>query len=304
MPAIGVLLGLSCVWGASFLFIKVVVEETGPFELVLGRLFFGLLAVLAFVVYRRAPVRATPRVLALTALMALVSNVIPFGLIAWGEKHIDSGVASVLNSTVPIFTSLFAAALLAEERFTAARAYGLALGLLGVAVLSGEDILHITDSSVLGELAVVAAAACYGIGAIIARNLLRTHDPVGLSVLQLGFGVLWSLPLIVVFSGTPDYSLSLKATASLVTLGIMGTGFGYIAWLWLIENIGSVRASLVTYVVPVIALLLGWLVLNESVGPQTIAGAALIIVGVASVLRGQVPARAGAAAAPEAVALE
>jgi len=289
--ALPVLFGLGGVWGASFLFIKVIVDETGPLELVAGRLFFGALAVGLFVLYRRVPVPFQPRLIAGAAVLALVGNVLPFALIAWAEKHIDSGTASVLNSTVPIFTAVFAAALLEEEHFTAARLGGLVLAMSGILVLTGDDVLHITDASVLGQMAVIAAAACYGIAAVLARTLLKSQDPVGLSILQLCMGTLLVIPILFVISGTPDYSLSLEAALSLVALGVFGTGFAYIVFLWLIETIGSVRASLVTYIVPVMGLLLGWLVLDESIGLNTVLGALLIVAGVASVMRGQAPVR-------------
>jgi drug/metabolite transporter (DMT)-like permease len=224
--------------------------------------------------------------------VAALGNVIPFGLISWGEEHIDSGLASVLNATVPIFAAVFGAALLAEERFTTARAWGLVLGFLGIVVLTGEDVLNLTDSSVLGQIAVVASAACYGISSTYTRTLLRRYDPVSLSVLQLMMGTLLSIPLLLVLEGAPGYgSMSVEATGSLIALGLGGTGIGYIAYVWMIEHMGSVRASLVTYIVPVVALVLGWAVLDESIGWNTLAGAALIVVGVATVARGQAPGR-------------
>jgi drug/metabolite transporter (DMT)-like permease len=205
---------------------------------------------------------------------------------------VDSGLAAVLNATVPIFTAVFASAFLTDERFTTGRVAGLGLGFLGIIVLTGEDVLNITDSSVLGELAVVGAAACYGLSATYSRTLLRTYDPINLSALQLFMATALAVPLVFLFSGEPSYgSMSLEAWASLLTLGLAGTGIAYIVYLWLIEHTGSVRASLVTYIVPVVALILGWAVLDESIGWNTLAGAALIIVGVATVARGRAPAR-------------
>jgi drug/metabolite transporter (DMT)-like permease len=291
MRAVPVLLVLGGTWGGSFLFIKVVVDETGPMELVAGRLFFGMVAVAAYIAFARHRLQVTPRLFAEVSVMAVLSNIVPFGLIAWGEEHISSGTASILNATVPIFTAVIAAAVLDEEHFTAPRLAGLFLGFLGVGVLTGEDVFDITDSSVLGELAVVGAAMCYGFGAVYARNLLRGNDPVNLSILQLVLGTLYAVPVLFIVTGGPDYSLSLEAYASIVALGLFGTGFGYIGWLWLIENIGSVRASLVTYIVPVVAVVLGWLVLDESIGVNTIAGGLLIVAGVASVMRGAAPVR-------------
>ncbi len=290
--ALAVLLALGCVWGASFLFIKVIVDEISPMELVAGRLFFGSVSIALFMLARRVRPPLSPLLIAQMSVMALVSNIMPFALIAWGEEHIDSGIASVLNSTMPIFTSVLAAAFLEEEKFTTGRLAGLLLGFVGVITLTGEGILNITDSSVIGQLAVIGAAACYGIGSIVSRKLLRAQDPMVLSSMQVTLGTIWCVPLVFVLEGTPDYSLSVEAWLSLLALGVFGTGFGYIAYLWLIATTGSVRASLVTYVVPVVGLFLGWAVLDEGIGLNTLAGAALIVVGVAAVMRGQAPGRA------------
>jgi drug/metabolite transporter (DMT)-like permease len=211
-------------------------------------------------------------------------------LIAWGQEHIESGTASVLNSTMPICTSVFAAAFLLEERFTPARLAGLLLGFLGVLVLTGKDVLDVTDSSVLGQFAVIAAAACYGVGSVVSRTLLRSTDPISLSALQVTAGAFLSLPLLFGVTGTPDYTLSAEAWLSLLALGAGGTGVAYVAYLWLIDVTGSVRASLVTYIIPIVGLFLGWAVLDEGIGLNTLAGSALIIGGVAIVMRGGAPA--------------
>ncbi len=286
-----VLFGLGCIWGTSFLFIKVIVDEISPIELVTARLFLGALVVLAMLVYFRRPV---PRDLSLWAKMAMLSviaNVIPFLLIAWAEKHIDTGVTSVLNSTMPLFTALFAAVLLAEEVSTPARLLGLLAGVGGVIVLAGRDIFHITDSSVLGQLAVVLASACYAASAVYTRTLLRTHDPISLTALQLTFGAAIAAVLMFSFQGTPHYaSVSVKAWSALLVLGLIASGVAQWVYLWLVDNMGSVRASLVAYIIPIVGLLLGWAVLHETIGVSTIAGFALILTGVALVMRGEGPA--------------
>lgn len=287
------LLALGCTWGASFLFIKVIVEEVSPIEVVAGRLFFGMVAVGGFMVVRRLPLIWSPSLLARVSVMAVGSNILPFWLISWGEQHVDSGTASVLNSTVPIFTAVFAAIFLAEERFTVGRLLGLVLGFAGIIVLTGNDALRITDSDVLGQLAVVGAAVCYGAAAVYSRTLLRDNDPVNLSVLQLMIGTVLAGAAVLVLDGKPAYgSMGLDAWGSLLGLGLAGTGIAYVVYLWLIEHTGSVRASLVTYIVPIIALFLGWAVLDESLGLNTLGGAALIIFGVATVMRGRGPAPA------------
>jgi drug/metabolite transporter (DMT)-like permease len=214
---------------------------------------------------------------------------LPFVLIGWAEEHIESGTASVLNSSVPLFTGMFAAMFLIEEQFTAARAGGLALGFLGVAVLTGGDVSDLGDSSLLGSLAMIGASACYAASAVFARTLLRRDDPLGLSGAQLALGALLLMPVVFATRGVPDYTLSAEAWLSLLGLGIAGTGIGVAMYMWLIDNVGSVRSSMVTYIVPVIGLFLGWAVLDESIGVHTIVGFALIIAGVAAVMRGQAP---------------
>jgi drug/metabolite transporter (DMT)-like permease len=225
-------------------------------------------AVAAFVAITRRPwTRPSTTLLWQMTLLALLANVIPFALISWAEEHIESGTASVLNATVPIFTAVVAAAVLDEEEFTRSRAAGLLLAFFGVAVLTGPDALDVTDSSVIGQIAVVAAALCYGVAAVMLRSMIKGHDLVNLTLLQLALAGLVSLPILFVVTGGPNYNLSLEA------------------WLSMIDVLGSVRASLVTYIVPVVALFLGWIVLDESVGVNTIAGFLLIIGGVVTVMR-------------------
>ncbi|MCH7522643.1 MAG: DMT family transporter [Chloroflexi bacterium] len=283
------LLALGAIWGASFLFIKVIVDETSALEVAEGRMFFGALAVGVVIAIRKMPLRRPPALWFKVAVWALVGIVIPFILIAWAEEHIASGTASVLNSSMPLFTVLFAAIFLIEEQLTPARVAGLGIGFVGVIVLTGGDVYDLRDSAVLGQLAVVGAAACYGAGAVYARSLLKEEDPVSLTGGQLVLGTVLVLPIMLVVRGTPDYSLSVEAWLSLLALGVLGTGIAIIIYLWLVDNVGSVRSSLVTYIIPIVGLFLGWAVLDESIGVNTVLGCALIIAGVAAVMRGQAP---------------
>ena len=300
--ATAVLVALGCTWGTSFVFIKVIVDEIAPLELVTARMFLGALVMVSFLALNPGAIPRQPSFLAKVTVFAVFSNVVPFALIAWAVQHIDSGVTSVLNSTMPIFTAVFAAALLIEEEFTPTRVLGLFAGLGGVAVLTGRDIVNVTDSNVVGQLAVVGAAACYGAMGVYARTLLRSNDPVTLTGLQLVTGTVVALLITLPVEGVPDYSsLSLKAWGALLILGLIGSGVSQWVYLWLVDNVGSVRASLVTYIIPIMGLLLGWLVLDERIGMNVILGFVLIVAGVAAVLRGQAPSSERTAIAPEAV---
>lgn len=288
--AVPVLLALGCTWGASFLFIKVVLDSTGPIEVAFGRSALGFLAVAAYFLATRREVRASRNLVGRAVIMSVLSNVIPFCLIAWAETHITSGTASILNATVPIFTTIVAVAVLDEDTLTPQRLGGLLLGFVGVVVVTGGDIAGLAGSNLLAELAVVGAAAMYGAGAVYSRQTLRGQDSASATLIQLGWSSLLLLPmLLAVRSGAPDFTLSLKAWGSILGLGVFGTGMAYIAYLWLIQNIGSVRTTLVTYMVPGIAVVLGWLALGDSIGLNGVAGGLLIVAGVASVVRGQAP---------------
>jgi drug/metabolite transporter (DMT)-like permease len=298
------LLALGCTWGASFLFIEVLLDDISPIEIVAGRLAFGAVAVVGYMFARRLTLQWTPSLIARMVPIAILGNILPFALISWGQESVDSGLASVLNATVPISTAAIGAMFLPEERFTAGRLLGLALGFAGIIVLTGDDVLDVTDSAVQGQLAIVAAGVCYAGSSTYSRTLLRTFDPASLSALQLSIATLLAIPLVFVVEGSPNYaSMDPDAALSLLALGLGGTGIAYIVYLWLIEHTGTVRASLVTYIVPVVALFLGWLVLDEAIGLNVLLGAALIIIGVATVARGRGPGSERAAQREGAVAV-
>jgi drug/metabolite transporter (DMT)-like permease len=167
------LVALGCMWGASFLFIEVLLDEISPIEIVAGRLALGAVAVVGYMLVRRLRLQWTPSLLARMVPIAILGNILPFALISWGQESVDSGLASVLNATVPISTAVVGALFLAEERFTTGRLIGLMLGFAGIVVLTGDDILNITDSAVQGQLAVIAAGVCYAGSSTYSRTLLR-----------------------------------------------------------------------------------------------------------------------------------
>jgi len=283
---LAVLVALGCVWGASFLFIKVVVDETGPIELATGRIFFGA-AALAPIVWRRGlRFSNPPLVLRRLLVLAVFSSAIPFVLISWAELHIDTGVASVLNSTMPLWTALFASAFLPDEHLTLPTVLGLLVGFAGVAVLSGGDLASLRQEGLLSHMAVVGAAACYGSGAVFARARLQAEDRLTISAVQLAMAALLLAPLSLAVDGLPVLNLSAKVWLAWLTLGAVNTGFATVVYYWLIQRVGSVRTSLVTYVIPTVGLLLGAAVLDEELGLNALLGAALIVMGVATAAGG------------------
>jgi len=273
------LIGLGVIFGSAFLYVKVLGDEMDTLTMVGSRLVLGALIVLAVLAVRRKPLGWTPALAGKVALLAALGLIIPYGLIAWAETEIDSGIAAALISTMPLFTAVYASFLFTDERLTIGRIAGLLAGFAGVIALNGAEF-DVRDSSVVGQLAVVAAAASYGLGAVYSRRLLHGKDAMSLAGLELTMGAVLAVPLALAFNGAPEFALSGGGWASLLALGIGSTGVAIVGYLWLVEQAGSVRASLVTYVVPVVGLFLGWAVLDESVGAGAVIGTTLIILGV------------------------
>jgi drug/metabolite transporter (DMT)-like permease len=279
-----VLVALGVIFGSAFLFMKVIVEDIAVTEMVAARLALGAVTVIALMVVMGQRVQLDRRLIAGAALLAMLDSIIPYTLIAWAEIRIDSGVAAVLISTMPMFTVGLAVLVLPDERLTGQGILGLALGFLGVLVLSGGDIFELSSDGTAATLAVIGAAASYATAVVYAKVLLRGADPLGLTGTKLVLGTFIALPLTLIVEGVPDYTaLSLEGSAALLALGVL-TGLAFAAHLWLVKTAGSVYASLVTYIVPVSGLVLGWAVLGEEIGPATAAGAAMIAVGVTGVM--------------------
>lgn len=282
-----VLVTVGGLFGSAFLFMKVLVDEISPIEIVAGRLALGAIVIAAVMAMRGRRFAAGPGMIAKASLLALVDSVVPFTLVAWAETRIDSGVASVLVSTMPVFTVLITSVASPGERLAPVRLLGIPLGFLGVISLTGGDVLHIGGGDALGQLAVVGAAACYGGAAVYARVLLRTEDALSLTGTKLAAGALVAGVLVLVTQGASGYArLSAEGAVALVALGVLSTAFAFTLYLWLVGTAGSVYASLVTYVVPVFGLLLGWAVLGEPIGLGTLAGATVIVAGIATTMFG------------------
>lgn len=279
------LIVLGWIFGSSFLFVKVIVEDISATELVTARLILGAATLGAVMLVLGRTPRFTPAALAGTAALGLFESVIPYTLITIAEVKIDSGIASVLVSTMPIFTIIFAAAL-PDERLAPRGFLGLATGFVGVVVLTGGDIVDVTSSNALAMIAVVAAAASYGVAGVIAKQLLKTQDALSLTGSQMAIAAVISLGIMLAAEGLPNYGeLDLDSALALVALGVVCTAGAFALYFWVVAQIGSVKASLVTYVIPVAGLVLGWAVLGEGIGAGTVLGAILIAAGVAGVMQ-------------------
>jgi drug/metabolite transporter (DMT)-like permease len=272
------LLALAALWGASFMFIKVAVRELSPATLIVGRL--GLAAItLALLVPFAVGTRETMRQLRENAgwliAVALLNTAIPFWLLSWGETRIDSGLASIIQAAVPIFNAVLAFVFFREVRVTGNRLLGVGVGFVGVALLVGAQ----PEGKVLGALAVVGMAFCYGIGGLLTGRYLAPVRPIVVAFASTAIATIVALP--VGAAQAPHHVPSWKTIGSVVVLGVPGTALAYLLFFGLITGAGAAYASLVTYLIPPIALAYGAIFLGERFAAAAFGGLALILAGVA-----------------------
>lgn len=269
---LGLLVALSAIWGSSFLFIKVGVEELEPAVVVSGRLVVGALVLLP-VVIARGGVSGLRAMLVPIAVLGALNNALPYWLLSFAETRIDSGLAAVIQAAAPIFTVLLAIRIDPSQRVTGLRLVGVALGFVGVALLVGVQ----EGGELLGAVAVVGTALCYAVSVLYAGRAIRSFSPLDVSIGQLSVGALLTLPAALL--QWPAETPSAKVVGAVLVLGVLGTGVAYLLYFALIVRAGASRAILVTYLVPAFALVYGSLILDEPVTASALAGLALILGG-------------------------
>jgi drug/metabolite transporter (DMT)-like permease len=272
---------LAAIWGASYLLIKLAIDDVEPATMMFIRVALAAFLLVPFVLATRG-VREGAGELRAAAVPSLVlgtiNAAIPFTLIAWGEKHIDSGVAAVANATVPLFVVLLAVKLRSSERATGARMAGILLGLAGVALLAGAQ----PGSgwwAIAGTLAVVLASLSYACGALYAQSRSGAiAGPVLAAGTVVGAAIVLA-PLAAVQA--PDHLPGWKAIAAILTLGIVSTAFAQLVLYRMIRLYGASRTTLVTYLMPPTALVYGAIFLGEPLTVASVGGLAIILAGVA-----------------------
>jgi drug/metabolite transporter (DMT)-like permease len=290
---------LAFIWGSSFLFIRIGVEQLSTFQLVFIRT--GIAAVgLNIVVYSRGKRLPTDRAgVRDVAILGIVNTVIPFALITWGEKSIESGLAAVLQATAALFTMIVAHFAFADERVTRRTVAGLVVGFAGVVVLAsrttaGDAISADARLQVLGQMAIVAASFCYAVGGVYSRKAIqRRLEPMiaaagAMTVTAVISGVLaYAAPLMGGAAPVALASLTPHVLGAILTLGVLNTFVAYLIFYATIETLGAARASMVTYVIPAVGLTLGALFLDEPVDLRLLTGAAMIVgsIGICSSAR-------------------
>lgn len=280
----GALALLGLIWGGSFFFGKVAIAEIPPLTMVLTRVAIGALALWIIARARGVHMPLNRRLAAEFMLLAVIANIIPFGLIAWSQQHLPSGLSSILNAATPLFTVLVAQAFTHDEKFTLGKLTGVSLGFLGVAVMMGPALLgQLGGHELPAQLAAIGATVSYGFAAVYSRRF-RHLPPLGIAMVQLASSSLLLLPAVALIDRPWLLPApSLPVIGALLGLGVLSTGLAYILYFRIVGRNGATNISLVTFLVPVSAILLGALVLGEALEPREFAGFAIIALGLAAI---------------------
>lgn len=274
---------LSVLWGGSFFFGKVAVAELSPFTLVLGRVGIGAIALNLIVIATGHRMPSSPRIWGSFLIMGALNNLIPFSLIFWGQTQIASGLASILNATTPLWTVLLAHFLTLDERLTTNRLSGVLLGLAGVVIMIGSDALRGPGLNVLAQIAVLGAAVSYAFAAIWGKRF-NGISPYVTAAGQVTSTTVMMIPIALLVDRPWELPVpSARTLGALLALGLLSTAVAFVIYFRLLETTGATNVLLVALLVPVSALLLGTVVLGESLDLRHWIGMGLIGSGLAAI---------------------
>jgi drug/metabolite transporter (DMT)-like permease len=278
------LLLLAFIWGWSFLFIKVAVEGMTPTAVAAARITLGAIT-LHVVLRARRDALPTSRVFwRHAAVSAVFANILPFTMLAWGEERITSALTAVLNASTPLFTAI-AGAVYLGTRLGRREMLGLLIGIGGVAVAAGLGGSDLANSSLAGAAAAVLAGACYGFALTYAAKHQMNVSALIAATGQLTAGAVLLLPIATVMSVREGIDMEPHRALAVALLGVVGTGLAYLLYYRSVADLGPTTTSLVTYMIPVIAVVLGVVLLDEPFHLRVVAGGAMIVLGIALVQR-------------------
>ena len=270
---------LAVVWGGSFLSVRIALDEIGPLTAVAHRTFWAMLVLWGAIIAMRLKVPRDPRIWIGFLMMGLLNNVIPFGLMAWGQLHIESGLTSILNAATAIFGVLVAAFFFQDERITPRKAIGVGLGFMGVATAIGLENLRSFDVRSAAQLAVIAGTVSYAFAGVWARMHLKHLPPQIAAAGMLTGSTVIMIPLAWVTEGPISFDLAPRTWGAIGYYAIIATAGAYLLYYRVLGMAGSGNLMLVTLLVAPVAILLGALVLNENLNPNVYAGFAVLAFG-------------------------
>jgi len=280
-----ILLTLGVLWGGSFFFVEIIVEEMPPLTLVAVRLVIAAAALNLFMKFKGVPMPKDAVSWRSFVIMGMINSIIPYSLFSWGQIHISGGLASILNASTPLLTVIVAHIMTTDEKVTGGKIAGVVMGIIGVAVMIGPDALQGLGAAVLAQAACLAASLSYAFAGVFGRRFRRMGlSPTAAATGQITAAALILFPIAMIVDQPWHLPMpSLASWASLAGLALLCTSWAYILFFRLLNSAGATNISLVTFLVPISAILLGAVVLGERLEPVHFAGIALIGIGLACI---------------------
>ncbi len=278
----GLIIILSILWGGSFFFVGVAVKEVPPLTIVFSRVGLASIILLGIVYLKGDKMPASPSLWGGFIILGVLNNLIPFSLIVWGQTHIESGLASILNATTPIFSVVLAHLLTREERLTTNRVSGVLIGWIGVTVLIGIESLKGFGIEVIGQIAVLGAAFSYACAAIYGRRF-KDLSPLVVATGMLCSSTIMMTPLALIVDQPWNLSPSVMTLMALFGLAAISTSLAYIIYFRVLATSGPTNILLVTFLIPLSAILLGVTVLGERLGWNAFVGMGMIFIGLIAI---------------------
>lgn len=278
---IAMLAALSILWGGSFFFIEILVGYLPPLTIVTFRVALAALALWAIILVRKLPLPKTAQQWRSLLVVGLFNNALPFCLIVWGQTQINAGLASIFNATTPFFTVLVAGALLADERITKHKLVGVIIGIIGTVIIIGPSALKGVTGSMLGQIAVIGAAISYAFAGVYSRRFKKWElSPMIIATGQVTMATLILTPLmLLVDKPWVSFSMPFNAVMAIIGLALFSTVLAYTLYFRLLASAGATNAALVTFLIPISAILLGVTFLGETFTSIQAIGMVLIGAG-------------------------
>jgi drug/metabolite transporter (DMT)-like permease len=273
------------IWGSTWLFIKVGLADLPPFTFAGIRFVLASLILALLVIARRAPWPRTRREWGLIAVVGLLQFALNYGLVFWGEQHISSGLAAVLQSTFPVFGLVIAHFYLPQERMTGAKVFGVLLGVFGVAVIFSDQLTLAGSMALFGSVALVASAFFGSYSNVLVKAYGTKIDPQVFAASQMVFGFVPLLAIGIPLEGNPlHFHWTARAVIAMLYLVFVGSVLAFALYYWLVRKMDVTNTMLIALVTPVVAVILGMIVLHEKLNWRLLAGGACIISAIALIV--------------------
>ncbi len=277
------LLTLSLLWGSSFINLKLSLTEMEPFTLVFMRVAIAAIALILWCLFRRKSMKMSFKQHLIIFGLGMVLTAIPFSFFTWGQKYISTSMASIINGTVPFFTALFAHFLLGHsERLTKNKVIGLLIGFIGILTIIGPEAITNFDLTNFGQVSIIIACFFYAVSGIYTKLYVpQALDNTVVATYSLIWATLVMAIVATFFDGLPAFNYSAKVWLSISILGVLSTAVTYVILFRLIRRAGASNTSLTTFIIPIFAIGIGIIILDESLELKEIIGVLLILLGVA-----------------------